>query len=402
MDGRTNLELEQAQRRRLEGRLRQGMGAGAGAGPGGGGGGLGGATLGASSTLAGEDGLDYDDYAGEAGGLLLSPAGTGAARAQMLYGDDHTDDGSLGYDGSIDDGGAGPQRAALGNRYSADASGAQFPFSSDSPDKEAGGGRVGSYAKLRPQPQDEDILYQQASDPRTAFLDRQQPQQQQDAGGASSGISPAIDRVSAALAARAAAESTKASLKQAQALRREAERGSAQAGPLTTGGEREDTSAFKVLVRKSSRGKVTEVRELIENASSVMGSSDDQGAGGGGGGGSGEEDVEDSIARTQLFLRQRLARAAGGGGGSEGSAGQAAAQAQALAQQALERHMQQSDLHQHQQQQEQGLAMSLSAPRLSPVEPPAPEGGAGMGMRSSGILGVSADSVSLPRIAKRK
>jgi hypothetical protein len=224
--------------------------------------------------------------------------------------------------------------------------------------------------------------------------------------------------VSAALAARAAAESTKAQMKQAQALRRDmaAAGGSAAGGGGVAVHTDAELKQFTVnpLPRKNSKGKVTEVRELVGQASSVMadGMEDEVAA-----------SAEDSIQRTQMFLRQRLAKATGGAGADaakqQSAADSAAATAAQLAQQALERQQQQGAVYLYGNGSD---GVTLSTPALQPAGPPldpssayfsaGDEESSGQsyshsmgGLRSSGIAGVSADStgvgsVTLPKIRK--
>ena len=218
------------------------------------------------------------------------------------------------------------------------------------------------------------------------------------------GHSPAVDRVAAALAARAAAESTKAQMKQAQALKRE------QGAPPAAGSvhSEADLRQFTVLPRKNSKGKVTEVRELVGQASSVM-ADDGYAEDSGGGAPVGNSAAEDSIARTQMFLRQRLAKATTGGAGADTArqtAESAAATAAHVAQQALERQQQAGAVYLYGQETDGGV--SLSAPSLTPAGPPQNGSGVyythseGTSLRHSGIAGLSADSgaapVSLPKI----
>ena len=100
-----------------------------------------------------------------------------------------------------------------------------------------------------------------------------------------------VDRVSAALAARASAETSKNALKQAQ-LQRNMERQQNQVTNVSISNDEVSSGELKQyqVVRRSSKGKVNEVRELVGAAAATT------------------EEVEDSIQRTQLFLQQRLAQ----------------------------------------------------------------------------------------------
>ena len=100
-----------------------------------------------------------------------------------------------------------------------------------------------------------------------------------------------VDRVSAALAARASAETSKNALKQAQ-LQRNMERQQNQVTTISINNDDVGSGELKQyqVVRRSSKGKVNEVRELVGAAAATP------------------EDVEDTIQRTQLFLQQRLAQ----------------------------------------------------------------------------------------------
>ncbi len=101
-----------------------------------------------------------------------------------------------------------------------------------------------------------------------------------------------VDRVSAALAARASAETSKNALKQAQ-LQRNMERQQNQVTNISINNDDVGSGELKQyqVVRRSSKGKVNEVRELVGAAAAAT-----------------PEDVEDTIQRTQLFLQQRLAQ----------------------------------------------------------------------------------------------
>lgn len=120
-----------------------------------------------------------------------------------------------------------------------------------------------------------------------------------------------VDRVSAALAARAAAESSKAALKQAQQMRNIGRQQQYDQQPDTNS----ENPQMK-LYRRPSKGKVQDVRDLKDKSADddemeeddddfdvgyVPPQKPDEG----------QVNIEDSISKTEMFLRQRLSKVAG-------------------------------------------------------------------------------------------
>lgn len=324
--------------------------------------------------------------------------GSSTARAQMLYGDDHTDDGSQAYDDSIYQ----VDRHDLADKYAEmnNSPGARYPFSGTSGGLGVGGGAQALPARKAPTHDDDDILFQ-AAEPHP----NRSPIAASSSASSSisdSGHSSAVDRVSAALAARAAAESTKAQLRQAQALRRDQAASGGLDHSQSTSALPSHTDAelkqFHIeLPRRNSKGKVLEVRELVGSVSSAMAAGDHPG------GDSDAMSAQDSIERTQMFLRQRLAKAVGGAESSARPSAESAAETAAkLAQQALERQQKEGAVYLYATDDGSGPPPTLSAPGPSPLAPEG--GGGGFSLRSSGIAGVSSDAsaagVSLPKIKR--
>ena len=280
--------------------------------------------------------------------------------------------------------------------------GARYPYSGS-----AGGGGGGGQtlpARKVPTHDDDDILFQAAEPhPNRSPIVSSSASSSASLSISDSGHSSAVDRVSAALAARAAAESTKAQLRQAQALRRDQAASGGLDHSQSTSALPSHTDAelkqFHIeMPRRNSKGKVLEVRELVGSVSSAMAAGDHPG------GDAEAMSAQDSIERTQMFLRQRLAKAVGGAESSARPSAESAAETAAkLAQQALERQQKEGAVYLYATDDGSGPPPTLSAPGPSP---PAPEGGGGGGfsLRSSGIAGVSSDAsaagVSLPKIKR--
>jgi hypothetical protein len=214
---------------------------------------------------------------------------------------------------------------------------------------------------------------------------------------------PVVDRVTQALAARAAAESSKADLRQAQQQSRNLARVAkasldAALANGSHGSPDESRPGSGSTGRPGSNGtrssKVREVRDMVTSAStSALDMELDSGAP--------TTDVEDSIQRTQMFLRQRLAQRASGAGTkaaaaettastrvsygdnplSEGEQAQIAArEAQRIAEQAYQRHGRQGSgsgpLPGGEENSENNISspnyegdVALKAPHLSPAKP---------------------------------
>ena len=191
--------------------------------------------------------------------------------------------------------------------------------------------------------------------------------------------SPVIAKVQAAIEARSQAESTKASLKAASQQRQyerrqrlEEEREALASADMVGGHDRDGGGSGE------KKGMVSTVRERVGSAAAYdasQGASSNDGLETEAGLASGPADVEDSIQRTQMFLRQRLAQrskgnaaadarsaaaafATGDGGGETG----ATMDAQELAAKAYER--QRATKGSHEQ-----AHFSLDAPKLSPARP---------------------------------
>ena len=174
-----------------------------------------------------------------------------------------------------------------------------------------------------------------------------------------------VDRVSAALAARAAAESSKAALKQAQQMRN---LGRQQQYEQQQPDTKEVENGQMNLYRRPSKGKVQDVRDLKEKTVDEDDAEDDNDFDVGyvppQKQGEGDVNIEESISKTEMFLRQRLSKVAGDNTSSSNynSAAQAATE---MAQAAYNRQKQQQ-----QQQLKDGGAVYLysneqTAPKFS-------------------------------------
>jgi chromosome segregation ATPase len=302
MDGKTTLELEQAQRKRLETRLKTA----------------------ASSTVdhtpqKGRFNHD-DDGSRSGGGDDEHIPSTTEKRTKMLYGD-HSDAAEPAYDDMDEsyggDGGNGTGMLDAASALSAIGVGGDHNENSGSPN--GAGDRAAAATARRKQQMmasgiagdDDDFMAERANPPMTAFLSNSasapalQPSSPRGKVVDNSG-SPAIDKVQAAIDARASANGAKASLKaqsqlrqQERRMRMEEERGGSGGSDGGDGG----------AGGGNRKGHVDTVRERVESASTMNIT--------GSGGGGNAAGVEDSIERTQMFLRQRLAqRAKAGGGGA--------------------------------------------------------------------------------------
>ena len=242
---------------------------------------------------------------------------------------------------------------------------------------------------------DDDFMAEKANPPMQAFLSssssapggigingngngsadsQDDPNQRSPRGGNSS-----IARMQSAIAARSVAEGNKASMK-AASMQRQIERRRRLEDEMAMGGSPGHAGGGGSRPGTGDRkGMVDSVRERVDaaklgGAGVPGGTSSGALADASGAGGGGPHDVEDSIQRTQMFLRQRLAQRNSGGaaddaraaaaafgtGDGGGEAGQAL-DAQELAAQAYER--------QRQEKMSGGGSPSLNAPNLSPARP---------------------------------
>jgi len=205
--------------------------------------------------------------------------------------------------------------------------------------------------------------------------------------------SPAVDRVSQALAARAAAESSKANLKLANQRRQDDRTGSSGMRQSVDDSQYEHYEGGRERSSPGSAAKsmVRDVREMVTSASANdIDDGSDSSMTDANGNPTGE--VEDSIQRTQMFLRQRLAAranksieaaAAPAGSGSaardkdkyisdEQSAAIAAKEAQRIAEMAYRRHGQEQENGSENGAVGEGgeaAEYEMAAPKLSPAKP---------------------------------
>ena len=356
MDGKTNLELEQAQRKRLELRLK--------------------------TMAAAEKAHELSPRGSTAS--LTTPRGNGSSqldltpssiehRTKMLYGDVESDRKEPEYDD-------------VRGKYHLDAESALSAIGVDEPR-----GKSSPLAKKKMRQilnsgiagDDEDFMAETAKNPRVGGKSYDHLEVSSDFTKTSDSSNPVVDRVSQALAARAAAESSKANLRQ-QSQQRAYERA---VKPLDSEPDSSEYGGYNSTARPSSgKSKVKEVRDLVTSASaSALDATSSPDIG------NASVDVEDSIQRTQMFLRQRLAQRAGTWSEAtstrnvsaavseeakhEADAQFAAREAQRIAELAYERHGR-PDLGRSNENNENSSGngdddsiINLKAPNLSPTKP---------------------------------
>ena len=282
IDAKTNLELEQTQRRRLENRLR---------------------TVSAELSRATMDNLNSqggeDDSFRATSPIKFTSSNGGtpmAHRASLLYDDDSLNERENIYDDSV----------------------ARSDLTAPVHTRNESSRLANKHLTMVPKPSidDDDILSMTANPSMSAS---QSEPNLFESRVEQTTISP-VDRVSAALAARAAAEASKNTLKQAQQQRNYDRQ--MQSQPSEEEGD--EFKQYQVF-RRSSKGKVNEVREI------VAGATEKDSAGGNG------DTVNSSIQRTQLFLQQRLAKV--NSDSDDGKYAKVAANATALAQSAYSKQM---------------------------------------------------------------
>ncbi len=280
-DSRTTLELEQGQRKRLEMRIK--------------------ALTEADRNLTPRNGAGGSDSTTPGGGgdssntsnaldIGFTPSSI-EKRTQMLYGD--VDDEEPEYDD-------------VANHYQLDHESTLAAITDT--DKDININKKSSPNTNKMQKiissgvtdDDDDFMAQTANNPMVAAFRAQEQAEEDEAEANLNATSfskdtgnPVVDRVSQALAARAAADSSKANLK-AMNMKRQEERNSKHM---------DDQSGD--IGNKSNL--VQGVRDMVTSASETAIGDNNDGATGPGG------DVEDSIQRTQMFLRNRLAQRANGG-----------------------------------------------------------------------------------------
>lgn len=371
LDGKTTLELEQAQRRRVEARLKvaqaahghehtasPGMGV------------TGSSPISLRTPREGTDAAEHE-------------MSTTEKRTKMLYGDqvDNAEPAYDAMDGSNDDGfGTGVLDAA--SALSAIGVGEDRhndPSGHDTSELEKQRQRIMQTGIAG---DDDDFMAESANPPMQAFLHSSSsaPGGIGTGGSSSAGSqddpnqrSPradnsSIERMQSAIAARGAAEGNKASMK-AASLQRQQERRKRLEEELAMGRAAESAGEGSRPGTGDKKGMVDSVRDRVDAAKSMEATSPgtltDPGA---------PQDVEDSIQRTQMFLRQRLAQrtskgpaddaraaAAAFATGDHGGEAGMALDAQELAAQAYER----------QRREKLGGEESpkLKAPNLSPARP---------------------------------
>ena len=354
MDGKTNLELEQAQRKRLETRLK---------------------VLTASEHDR-ERSLSMSPRASLSTPRVdtsqLTPSSV-EMRTKMLYGD-------------VEDL-AEPEFDDVRSAYQLDTESALTAIGASSSDIQ-GQSKSSPLAKKKLQKilssgiagDDEDFMAEAANNPRLGATSKSYDHLEVSksyTGSVSEPVAgnPVVDRVSQALAARAAAESSKAALRQ-QAQLKSHERTSLR--------ETDHDGSDRPPSGPTGKSKVREVRDMVTSASAgalELDSSPDKSS----------TDIEDSIQRTQMFLRQRLAARANGtkietesartssmqGLPSDEERAQIAArEAQRIAELAYEKHGR-PDYHRNTEnaenqkvgKSEDDLHFNIKAPHLSPAKP---------------------------------